>query len=191
MQSIKTRSLPLGLVAAAVVVAVLFDSAAMAAESGRERRTRGATAPAPAATAPAPAPGATGPSPTICYSTVTLPPAPALVETPPSSSQASSDGRVRRSRDRGASAPAPAPEPVVIQTIVPCETAQPGPQIPPAPVGSQTPGLLEGGGNTPSDLLPPEVSPPVGIAQVPEPSILALFGIGAAGIAVARRRRRT
>lgn len=196
MQSTRTKSLPIGLAVAAVVAVVLFDSAAMAAESGRERRTRGASAPAPAATAPAPAPAAGTPGETICYSTVTLPPAPAYVESPPPSSggQTSSDGRVRRTRDRSAPAPvAAAPEPIVVKTIVPCETAGTGPQTPPAPVGSQTPGLLEDVNTTPGNaghlVPPPEL--PISIAQVPEPSVLALLGVGAAGFAAVRLRRRS
>ncbi|MBB5271652.1 PEP-CTERM sorting domain-containing protein [Quisquiliibacterium transsilvanicum] len=193
------KTMPFAMVAAAAAVAGFMLVDASHADV-RERRTR-TTAPAqqvaPAAPAPAPAPTpAAGPAGSICYVTEVLPAAPVsvpVISAPPPPVPAGTDGRQRRSRTVQAVAevaPAPAPQPIVITRAVPCPEA-PSAEAPGS--GSYTPGLLSppllAGEPTPGidPLLPGEST---GITQVPEPSVLALFGVGALGLAIARRRRR-
>lgn len=198
----RSKSLPLALLVAALTATMAVDAAAAGADN-RPRRTAGAPAPAPVTT-PAPTVGAMPTPPRICYVTEELPaPAQAPVVVEPASSgdrMVAANGRPRRGSGGSVAVTAPA-QPQVITRAVAC----------PEEVGSSTDGdgsapILTGGGDTPSagapselprpGLLsetPPAVSfddpGPLAAAQVPEPSMLALFGLGAVGLAVARRRR--
>lgn len=205
MQRTNMKAMPLGMVAAVVAVAGFMLVDASHADV-RERRTR-TTAPtqelAPAASAPAPAPApSAAPSDSICYVTEVLPAAPVsvpVVSEPPPPETTLTDGRQRRSRTVQAVtevAPAPAPQPIVITRAVPCPEA-PSAEASASSGGSYTPGLLSpaliAASPTPGidSLIPDDPTiPTIGVQQVPEPSVLALFGVGALGIAIARRRRR-
>ena len=203
MQRTNMKTMPFGMVAAAAAVAGFMLVDASHADV-RERRTR-TTAPtqelAPAASVPAPAPApSAAPSGSICYVTEVLPAAPVsvpVVSEPPPPEPIVTDGRQRRSRTVQTVtevAPAPAPQPIVITRAVPCPEA-PSAEAPAG--GSYTPGLLSppllAGAPMPGidPLLPDDPPMLADITQVPEPSILALFGAGALGIAIARRRRRS
>jgi len=205
MQRTKMKTMPFGMVAAAAAVAgfMLVDASHADTRERRSRTTASTQELAPAQTAPAPAPApAAAPSGSICYVTEVLPSEPVsvpVVSEPPPPETTLTDGRQRRGRTVQAVtelAPAPAPQPIVITRAVPCPEA-PTAEAPASSGGSYTPGLLSptliAASPTPGiDSLIPEdpTIPTIGVQQVPEPSILALFGAGALGIAIARRRRR-
>lgn len=204
MQRTKMRTMPIGMAAAVAAVAGFMLVDASHADI-RERRTRTTVptqelAPAPAPRA-APAPAAAPASP-VCTVTEVLP-APEVsmpVVSAPPPERAYTDGRQRRTRTTQTVtevAPAPAPQPIVITRIVPCPTEQSAEAPQESGGASYTPGLLSptliAASPTPGiDSLIPEdpTIPTIGVQQVPEPSVLALFGVGALGIAIARRRRR-
>lgn len=198
----RSKSLPLALLVATLTATMAVDALAAGADN-RPRRTAGAPAPGPV-TASAPTIGTAPPPPRICYVTEVLPAptqAPVVVE-PASSGErlVAANGRPRRGPGGAAAVTAP-PQPQVITRAVAC----------PEEVGSTLDGggnapVLAGGGDTPPATVPsepprpgllPETPPPpsfddpgpLAVAQVPEPSMLALFGLGAVGLAIARRRR--
>ena len=204
LHSMKRSSLPLSLVAVAVASVLLIDSTAHANEGVRERRgSRAATQPQAAPQTPQQAAPAAASAPSVCYVTEVIEAQAPVMSAPVSEPSASSDGRQRRNSNRQAQ-PAPVQAaPQVITRAVPCE---PGPQAsntpvsdptPPAPSYTPPPGLLSEA-NTPS-FRPSEGLVPVGggsLAQssfvaIPEPSMLALLGVGAVGALVVRRRRQS
>lgn len=195
-------SLSLSLVAMAVASVLLIDSTAHANEGGRERRgSRAVTQ--PQAAPPQQAAPVAASAPSVCYVTEVIEAPAPVISTPGSEPSASSDGRQRRSSNRQAQ-PAPAQAaPQVITRAVPCEPAPQASNTPvsdPAPPGpsyTPPPGLLSEV-NTPS-FRPSDGLVPVGggsLAQsnfvaIPEPSILALLGVGVVGALVVRRRRQS
>lgn len=193
----RSKSLPLALLVAALTATMAVDAAANT--DARSRRSPGAAAPAPV-TAPAIGPAATAPTtpaPQICYVTEVLPAPVAVAPAQPDDHLAATDGRSRRSKAGSAAVVTAPAQPQVITRAVACpEELGSGGGVPPLASGGETPSA-----GAPSELprpgllseTPPAVSfddpGPLAAAQVPEPSMLALFGLGAVGLAVARRRR--
>lgn len=168
MRNKKLRSFPLGLAVAAVAATMFVDSLAVAAE-GRVRRSASAIS-SPVVSDPTPV--ASTPAPEICYETV-------LEPAPVSTAPAATSGRVRRS----------IAEPIP-STTVSSGWVEKQVQVPCPVTSTPAPGLLT---EPTVPVIPPtlEVATPQQIACVPEPSVLALFGAGVAGIMFSRKRRRS
>jgi len=155
--------------------------------AGRHARSRtSSTIPsmAPPIVAAAPVPGAVDPAPTYRSSYA--------------SSSTTLGARGRHSRVRGYEPP-PAPSSPSLPAVAPVSSAPP---VSPCPdnLNTGTGSGVTGGGVTQlaavgglAGLGAPSPTTfqaaPLPMAQVPEPSVLALFGLGAVGLMVARRRR--